>query len=197
MSSEGIQVLPGDPVEGGSGKMDAMYWLMPVGLVCGLLVVIVFERVSSSWRMSERKALFKSLTCREDWKELHPSLDEELEKKIDNVENVLHFWGGGALSYLKKDEYCKVYEMLALVSALMLSICVSFYTSSVKMDHVYGLICCIANCALWMSTLSSAFFCVALGSCEDDKQAQLLVGMYGKYLMRVPMVSKDRKAKAG
>ena len=43
--------------------------------------------------------------------------------------------------------------MLALVCALLLSICVTFYTSQPK-DHLFGLVACIANCALWMATLS-------------------------------------------
>ena len=46
---------------------------------------------------------------------------------------------------LSKERYVQVYEMLALVCALMLSICVSFYTSAAEMDHVYGVICCIAG----------------------------------------------------
>merc|ERR1712072_469774 len=100
-----------------------MYWLMPIGFAVGVLVVILFERLSSpTWKTSERKALFNKLTRRSGWKDMDPTLEQELEKKIDNVENVLHFWCGGAMNYMKKDEYCKVYEMIALVSALMLSI---------------------------------------------------------------------------
>ena len=44
--------------------------------------------------------------------------------------------------------------MLALVCALLLSIGVSFYTAQPK-DHLFGLVACIANCALWMGTLSN------------------------------------------
>ena len=77
--------------------------------------------------------------------------------------------------------------MLALVCALLLSICVTFYTSNPS-DHLYGVICCVANCALWMATLSSAFFAVVINTCEDDEHVQLLVGLYGRTLMRVPMM---------
>ena len=51
------------------------------------------------------------------------------------------------------------------------------------------MVCCIANCALWMATLSSAFFAVVINSaCGSDRECQLLVGLYGKNLMRVPML---------
>ena len=77
--------------------------------------------------------------------------------------------------------------MLALVCALLLSICVTFYTSNPS-DHLYGVVCCVANCSLWMGTLSSAFFAVVIHTCESDEQVGLLVGLYGNSLMRVPMI---------
>ena len=79
------------------------------------------------------------------------------------------------------------YEMLALVCALLLSVCVTFYTSNAS-DHVYGIVGCVANCALWMATLSSAFFAVVINTCETDEQVSLLVNLYGRNLMRVPMM---------
>jgi len=134
----------------------------------------------------ERRALFKRLTKRQ---ELCAELDRKLDERVDSVRNIVHFWtGAGVNSYVSKDQYVKVFEMLSLVSALMLSICVSFYTSATKMDHVFGLICCVANCALWMSTLASAFFVVTIGACSTDQEVSLLVLMYGTYLLRVPMI---------
>ena len=170
-------------------KMDAMYWLMPIGLFVGFLVVVAFERLmNKSWKASERRALFKSLTKRLD-DDLDPALSKKLKEKVDNLSNIVHFWTGADLNEIQSTEgLVKVYEILSLVSALMLSICVTFYTSATKMDHVYGLICCVANCALWMATLSSAFFVVTIGSCESDEQTMLLTNMYGKFLMRVPMI---------
>ena len=72
-------------------------------------------------------------------------------------------------------------------AALLLSICVSFYTSNAS-NHLYGIVCCVANCALWMATLSSAFFAVVINACADDAQVQVLVGLFGRPLMRVPMM---------
>ena len=169
-------------------NLDNVYWLMPVGFLVGLTVVVIFERMQKGSKKSERKALFKSLTKRNEWKELDPNLAKKLEENVDSPGNIAHFWGGGALKGLSKERYVQVYEMLALVCALMLSICVSFYTSAAEMDHVYGVICCIANCALWMATLSSAFFVVAIGSCDNDRQVALLVEMYGTHLLRAPMI---------
>ncbi len=176
-----------------------MYWLMPVGLFCGLLGVIAFERMSGSdWKVSERKALFKSLTGRAEWDELEPCQEELLEKRVDSLDNMAYFWGGGGMSFLSKEQYVKVYEMLALVCALMLNICVVFYTGAdvgaskysyeYSILHVYGIICCLANCALWMACLSSAFFVVAIGACDDEQQVKVLVTMYGTVLMRAPMM---------
>lgn len=118
-----------------------------------------------------------------------------MESPADGISNIVDFWSGGVLHLTEsKEHYVKAYEMLALVSALLLSIGVAFYLSDPS-SHFYGVVCCIANCALWMSTLSSAFFALIInatsessGSAEDGNDLQLLVGMRGVRLMRVPML---------
>lgn len=165
---------------------DPMYWLMPVGLVLGILVVVAFEVIGR--RGSNRKELFKQLVRKSDNDSLHPSIEEKLMSAVDSPGNILDFWSGGSLTNVSRDQLTKVYEMLALVCALMLSVCVAFYTASNKTDYLYGIICCIANCTLWMGTLSAAFFCVVIHTCKSDREIELLQGLYGNFLMRVPML---------
>lgn len=171
-----------------TSDQDPMPWLMPIGLVLGLLVVCLFERLTNSWRVSDKIDLYNILAGKPKGSALANSVEEKLRTHVNGLENIGHFWGGIALDHVSREHILKVYEMLALVCALMLSICVSFYTADQRWDHIYGLVCCIANCALWMATLSSAFFVITIGACESDEQVTLLVGMYGVYLMRAPMM---------
>ena len=112
------------------------------------------------------------------------------------------FWSGRVLtksctlpksssknSCVDKNNLSKTYEMLCLVCALLLAICVTFYTANNDGDHLYGLVCCISNCALWMGTLASAFFATVLHTaCKNDHDVEILVSLYGPNLMRVPMM---------
>lgn len=163
-----------------------MYWLMPVGLVLGLVVVVLFESIGR--RGTNCKALFRQLVRKAKDEPLHPTIEEKLASFVDSPKNIFEFWSGGSLTNVSKDHLTKVYEMLALVCALMLSVCVAFYTASNKSDYIYGIVCCIANCTLWMGTLSSAFFCVVIHTCKSEKEVELLKGIYGNFLMRVPML---------
>lgn len=180
--------------------IDPKYWLMPLGLGFGIIVVVLFEASVTGWTTRARIPLFKRL-IKLDQSELLPlSIERKLLTWIDGGANVLRFWTGGALSLthrLDKEHYAKAYEVLAVCSALLLSVCVTFYIEGggenchlygMDMCHVFGLVCCVANCALWMATLSSAFFTVVLNSCKDNQQLSLLVSLYGPYLMCVPMM---------
>ena len=168
--------------------------IMPVGLAIGLVVVYVFEKRSTTGSLSKRKALLASLTAEDDDaagpQPLDPAVARQLGRWIDGYYNVAAFWSGGVYMDMRcsPSTFAKAYEMLALVSALMLTICVQFYTANSVHDHVYGLLCCVANCFLWMSTISSAFFATAVSTCNTANDVALLVGMYGKGLMRVPMM---------
>lgn len=172
-------------------KTDPMYWIMPVGLGLGVLVVLGFETITEGCR--DRKSFFKALTKKSDKTKLDPSVEKQLNLWVDGVYNVAEFWSGGAvLSNLNKQggkkNLQKVYEMLALLCALLFTVGVTFYTSNQSGDHTYGLVCCVANCALWMATLSSTFFAVVIDSIETDEQLGLLVKLCGSVLLRVPMM---------
>jgi hypothetical protein len=159
-----------------------MYWVMIVGLVSGVCVVIAFEAKT----MNRAAILAQTTGKRVD--DMGDSLQAALSSSVDGVKNMCNFWTGGLLFLqVTKEHLQKSYEMLAIVSALLLSIGVTFYTADATGDKLFGLTCCIANCFLWMATLASAFFSVVINSCEDDKQVDLLTVLYGTRLMRVPM----------
>lgn len=166
-----------------------MYYLIPVGAVLGVVVVVLFEMWCGNFSVSARLEQFKRLTHKEELgKGTDPEVEKMLGRTVDGISNVSDFWSGGAMHcQASREQYLKAYEMLALVCALLLSIGVSFYTAQPK-DHLFGLVACIANCALWMGTLSSAFFAVMINTCESDEQLTLLIGLYGPMLMRTPMM---------
>ena len=172
---------------------DPMYWVVPVGLVLGLLVVWVFERhTSTGGSVKRRKAFFRKLaapvanryreapgTSAEDAAPiLDASVYEKLERPINGQSNIAQFYSGGAILHqgnhsASAQYYTKVYERLSLVSALLLTISVNFYTANKVHNHIYGLICCVTNCVMWFATVSSVFFSAALstvGTCRDEKQ---------------------------
>jgi len=173
---------------------------MPLGLGIGIIVVVLFEAHVTGWTVKDRIPLFRTLSKMDKAEAIPPAVDRMLLQWIDGPVNIFRFWTGGALSLtnkLDKDHYTKAFEILAVCSALLLSICVTFYVEGggdechlygLDMCHVYGLVCCVSNCALWMATLSSAFFTVVLNSCKDDEQLELLLSLYGRYLMCVPMM---------
>lgn len=170
----------------GSGG-DAMYWLMPVGVVLGVFVVIAFEAVFGG-RKKERVRQYLKVTGQSENALVEPMVEEKLHSMINSVENIVQFWSGGSLCNVNKDQLCKVYENLALVSALMLSVCVAFYTNSDSADYIYGMVACIANCTLWMGTLSAAFFAVVVHTCKTEDEVSMLIGLYGSHMMRVPLL---------
>jgi hypothetical protein len=164
---------------------DPMYWLMPVGLAVGIAVVWAFERLAD--KQQGRQDLFKTFARKDA--EVDARVDELIKRRVDGLVNVVDFWSGAVLhAQVNKERLIQVYELLGLVCALLLSIGVTFYTANTKGSHLYGLVCCICNCALWMATLSSTFFLVAINSFESDEQLQLLVELYGTHLMRVPII---------
>ena len=81
---------------------------------------------------------------------------------------------------------------LAVVCALLWSVAVVFYTQNwygkYPGDHLYGVVGCIANCALWMGTLASAFFMVVVGACQTDEELNRLINIYGKNLTAIPLM---------
>merc|ERR1711907_362121 len=162
---------------------------MPIGLIVGAMVVVAFELAVGGFSFQKRREKFVALTQKAELgHEVDPNVEEKLLRNIDGLANAGDFWTGGAMHLqVSKAQYTKAYEMLALVCALLLSICVTFYTASPS-DHMFGIIACVANCALWMATLSSAFFAVMVNTCETDEQLALLIGLYGPYLMRTPMM---------
>lgn len=133
-----------------------MYYLMLVGAVLGAVVVVLFELLCGNFSVKARLDQFKRLTHKEELgEEVDPEVERMLARTVDGCSNVSDFWSGGAMHcQASREQYLKAYEMLALVCALLLSICVSFYTAQPS-DHLFGLVACIANCALWMGTLSN------------------------------------------
>jgi len=168
----------------GSGG-DPMYWLMPAGAVVGVVVIVAFERLCA--RRSDRKATYRSLARKGDAGSVDVDVERKLMASVNSLENVVHFWSGGSVSSVSKEQLTKTYEMLALVSALMLSVCVTFYTSSSKSDYLYGIVCCLANCSLWMAVLSAALFAIVIHS-TNESSVQMLIGLYGSFLLRLPML---------
>jgi len=169
-----------------------MYWIIPAGLAVGVMVVVAFESWtdggSRGGSEGGRTAAFKRATFKAPGERLDPAVEMALRAPVDGVINVCNFYSGAALqATLSKSHLQHVYETLALVSALLLTVCVTFYTSNDQGDHLYGIVSCVANCALWMATLSSTFFAVIIHAMESDAQLQLLVTLFGANLMRVPM----------
>jgi hypothetical protein len=159
-----------------------MYWTIPIGAVCGALVVLAFERLSKQMTRSPREALSPGN------KLLEPEVEASLAAAVDGPRNVFEFWSGGLLFARRSREHlARSYEILSIVNALMLSVCVTFYTAA-DPDTLFGLVCCIANCALWMATLSSAFFYVVVNSCDSDDELELLVELIGTLFFRAPML---------
>ena len=162
-----------------------MYWAIPIGAVLGALVVLAFERLTKQMTRSPREALS------DDNKRLAPEVEASLAAAVDGPRNVFEFWSGGLLfarrSMLSREHLALSYEILAIVNALMLSVCVTFYTAD-DPDTLFGLVCCIANCALWMATLSSAFFYVVVNSCDSDDELELLVELIGTLFFRAPFL---------
>ena len=169
----------------GSGG-DPMYWLMPAGAVAGVAVIIAFERLCA--RGGDRRAAYRLLARKGDAGGVDADVERRLLSSVNSLENVVHFWSGGSVAGASREQLTKAYEMLALVSALMLSVCVTFYTSSSESDYVYGIVCCLANCSLWMGVLSAALFAIVIHSCGSDESVRMLIGLYGSFLLRLPML---------
>ena len=156
-------LAPCDTMGGGETTTNGptgtpMYWTIPIGAVAGALVVLAFERLTKQMTRSPREALSPGN------KLLEPEVEASLAAAVDGPRNVFEFWSGGLLFARRSREHlARSYEILSIVNALMLSVCVTFYTAA-DPDTLFGLVCCIANCALWMATLSSAFFYVVVNS---------------------------------
>lgn len=158
-----------------------MYWTIPIGAVLGALVVLAFECLTSRMPPSPRDALGPG-------KLLEPEVEQSLATAIDGPRNMFRCWSGGLLFARQSREHlARCYEILAIVNALMLTVSVTLYTES-NGDTLFGLVCCIANCALWMAMLSSAFFYVVVNSCDSDDELDLLVKLIGTIFFRAPML---------
>jgi hypothetical protein len=154
-----------------------------------VVVVAVFEFLTEGLSTRHRRSKFKALTKNDSEAPLDAIIERKLSGWVDGLGNISNFWTGGfLLDKHSKEHYTKTYEMLALVCALMLSVTVSFYTSGNTDAHLHGIVCCLGNCALWMCTMMSAFFMVAFESCQTDAHVDLLVGLYGRKLLRAPML---------
>jgi hypothetical protein len=159
-------------------------------MAIGMVVVAVFEHFDGGLRSRSRVLNFRELTKHDEEMPLDPAVEKKLASWVDGPRNVANFWSGAFLLNSKhsKEQYTKTYEMLALVCALMLSVTVSFYTSGNSDAHLHGIVCCLANCSLWMCTLMSAFFYVAFDACQSDAHVDLLIALYGRRLLRAPML---------
>jgi len=165
-----------------------MYWIIPVGFVVGCVVVVLFEWYCGGLTSQHRVGLYREVMNKREGI-LHENLSKTLELNIDGPITMMNFWSGAALNTdVSREKMSRVYETLALISALMLTICVTFYTAAPPGDHLFGIICCLSNCALWMATLSSTFLAVIINYLHHDSQMHVLVNIYGIFLMRVPML---------
>lgn len=163
-------------------------WIILAGMAAGMVVVAIFEFLTEG-SIKDRHLKFKVLTKHEERSPLDPVILKKLSGSVNGPRNMVNFWTGGfLLETHSKDHYTKTYEILALVCALMLSVTVSFYTSGNTNAHLHGIVCCLGNCALWMCTMMSAFFMVAFEACKTDADVDLLVGLYGRKLLRAPML---------
>ena len=165
-----------------------MYWLIPLGFVVGCIIIVLFEWYNGGLTSQNRVRLYREVMNKKEGI-LHENLSKALELNIDGPVTMMKFWSGAAMTTdVSREKISRVYETLALISALMLTICVTFYTANEPGDRLFGIVCCLSNCALWMATLSSTFLAVIINCLHHDSQMHPLVDLYGIFLMRVPML---------
>lgn len=163
-------------------------WLLPVGVTLGACVVVAFDWYTLGWNHAARRETFKKTTNQEHEKELDKRIDQRLSRWVDGCSTMAAFWGGSVLRPRSNKDVCaKNYEVLAVLQALLFSISVDFYISGKGSDFL-GAVACLGCCAFWMGTLSAAFLSVTVASVETDEQFALMVSLYSKELMAVPML---------
>uniref|UniRef100_A0A7S2DB33 Uncharacterized protein n=1 Tax=Octactis speculum TaxID=3111310 RepID=A0A7S2DB33_9STRA len=74
---------------------DPMYWLMPLGLSLGILVVILFEKFAQGGRGCRlyRESLLSDAKGKIVGK-IDPLVEEVLQQNVDSASNVAGFWTG-------------------------------------------------------------------------------------------------------
>lgn len=171
-----------------------MYWIIPVGFVVGCIVVILFEWYGGGLTKRQRVATYRSVM---NASVVDDDVRKKLELNVNGFQILSDFWTGKGFSIanVSKHQLSRAYECVALISALMFTVSVTFYIENFTGDHILGIVSCISNCALWMATLSSTFFLVVINSLFHDdehftheKQLHVLVKLYGETLMRVPVI---------
>lgn len=170
-----------------------MYWLLGVGMAAGVLVTLAFEsKQGLLGGNAARMSRLKSLTKKGEAATLDPRVQHKLARWVNGISNICHFWTGGFMvpngNAASREQYIKMYEMLALLSALLLTVGVTYYTASDASMHLHGVLCCVANCALLLGTLMSTFFAGAVSMFGAQVHVDLLVGLFGINLMRGPMI---------
>merc|ERR1712070_1071756 len=83
------------------GDQDPMYWLMPIGLIVGAMVVVAFELAVGGFSFQKRREKFVALTQKAELgHEVDPNVEEKLLRNIDGLANAGDFWTGGAVRRL-------------------------------------------------------------------------------------------------
>lgn len=168
---------------------DPMYWLLLIGCCAGVAATVTFERWQEGGK--GRVAKFASLAKLDSPAEVDPAVRRKLGRWVNGARNVLDFWTGGFLmAHVKAtpEQFVKVFETLALLCALLLSVGVTYYTASTSLAmHLHGVVCCVANCSLLLGTLMSTFFAVTFGTLKSQEDTELFVGLMGQMLLRGPI----------
>jgi hypothetical protein len=168
---------------------DPQFWHLALGVTAGLILVTLFEFYQRGGATTV--ARFVSLTGKEESSAVDPAVRRRLATWVNGAANVVDFWSGGFLVCQDKatpEQYVKVFETLGLLSALLLTVGVTYFTASDQDFHLHGVVCCVANCSLLLGTLMSTFFAVALGTFQSSQQVDLFVGMIGRIILRGPIL---------
>lgn len=167
---------------------DPMYWLLAIGSTAGLVVCVVFERCQEGGK--GRVARFASLTQKGSLAEVDPAVRRRLERWVNGGRNMLDFWTGGFLiGKATAEQFVKVFETVALLCALLLTVGVTYFTATdSEALHLHGIVCCVANCSLLLGTLMSTFFAITFGTLSSEADTELFVGLMGQVLLRGPIL---------
>jgi len=170
---------------GGLDGSDPMYWIIAIVGVVGVILTLVFEYFDNM--------LFEDVVNQSVMDDEEHEIHVKYSSNINSFDNVFRFWTGQYLrNLIDKNHFSNVYKSIALIAAVLWSVGTEFYTANTQgafpSDHAYGIVSCVANCALWMSCLSATFFSIAVSACKNNAELHLLVNLYGEWLLPIPLI---------
>ena len=112
-----------------------MYWIIPVGFVVGCIVVILFEWFGGGLTKRQRVATYRSVM---NASVVDDDVRKKLELNVNGFQILSDFWTGKGFSIanVSKHQLSKAYECVALISALMFTVSVTFYIENFTGDHI-------------------------------------------------------------